>query len=120
MAKKYKTRIETAATREPVDIKTRNETPEPQQRKPRRYIAASMPTVCPACGHNVRQSDGRHLDPVRRTVLQYVTCCKCQLKLAAGRPMTLSETMKYCEMTPAILEYEQSLRQDNVLSDARK
>jgi hypothetical protein len=90
-------------------IQTRDPQPENRdpQRKPRRYIPASMPTVCPDCGHNTRMDDGRHTDPVRRTVLEYRTCAHCNARLAAGRPMTLSEVGKLCSRAEAVAEYEQ-------------
>jgi len=85
--------------------------PQPQRRLPRRYIPANMPTVCPACQHNTRMDDGRHVDPVRQTVLEYRTCVKCGEKLAAGRPMTETEKVKLCGRADAIAEYEDTIRQ---------
>lgn len=78
--------------------------------KPRRYIAASMPCVCPTCGHNTRMSDGRHVDPVRARILEYRTCVKCGALLAAGRPMTEVEKQKLCTRADAVAEYEQTLK----------
>lgn len=93
----------TVTTRDP--IPTARE-PEPKTRKPRRYIPANMPTVCPICKANTRQDDGKHVDPVRQTVLEYRTCIKCGAKLAAGRPMTLSEKERLCSRADAVAEYE--------------
>ena len=104
MANRGRPRKETAIeiqTREP-EVTTRD-----PQRKPRRYIPANMPTVCPDCGHNTRMDDGRHIDPVRHTVLEYRTCAHCNARLAAGRPMTLSEVAKLCTRADAVAEYEQ-------------
>ena len=70
--------------------------PQPKHRDPRRYIPASMPTVCPDCGHNTRMNGGRHTDPGARRVLEYRTCIKCGAKLAAGRAMTKTEEAKFC------------------------
>ena len=83
-------------------------TPKPKERKPRRFIPASMPTVCPECGHNTRMTDGRHTDPVHRTILEYRDCVKCEAKLAAGRPMTEREVEKFCGRSEAVAEYEAS------------
>jgi len=96
MAKRYKTRDPKPTTRDP-QIETR---------KPRRYIPASMPCVCPDCGHNTRMDDGRHVDPVRGVILEYRTCAKCGAKLAAGRPMTDREREKLCSRAQAVAEYE--------------
>ena len=90
------------------EIKTRD--PQPQRRLPRRYIPANMPTVCPTCQHNTRMDDGRHVDPVRQTVLEYRTCVKCGEKLAAGRPMTETEKAKLCGRAEAVAEYEDAIR----------
>lgn len=76
--------------------------------KPRRYIAASMPVVCPDCGHNTRMDDGRHVDPVRRRILEYRTCVKCGALLAAGRVMTEREAEKLCTRAQAVKEYEET------------
>jgi hypothetical protein len=76
------------------------------QRKPRRYIPAAMPTVCPTCGHSTRMDDGRHVDPVRRNILEYRTCTWCGEKLAAGRPMTAIEEKTLCTRADAVAEYE--------------
>ena len=76
------------------------------QRKARRYIAASMPTVCPDCGGNTRMADGRHTDPVRRVILEYRTCAHCGARLAAGRAMTPFEAARYCGHAEAVAEYE--------------
>lgn len=91
-------------TREPI---TTTREPEIQQRKPRRYIPASMPVVCPECGHSTRMDDGRHTDPVRKVVLEYRTCTRCGLLLAAGRNMTDREVDKYCSRAEAVAEYYQ-------------
>lgn len=100
--------------RHPVTVTTRDpiptaRDPEHQTRKPRRYIPANMPTVCPTCGANTRMDDGKHTDPVRRTVLEYRTCIKCGALLAAGRPMTQSEQERYCTRSAAVAEYEAAL-----------
>lgn len=80
-----------------------------QQRKNRRYIPASMPTLCPECGHNTRMDDGRHVDPVRCTILEYRTCSGCGAKLAAGRPMTDCEKRHLCSRVEAVKEYESEI-----------
>lgn len=90
---------EGVATREP-EVATRD------PRRPRRYIPANMPTVCPECGHSTRMDDGRHVDPVRRRILEYRTCAKCGAKLAAGRPMTAREVEMLCSRAQAVEEYE--------------
>lgn len=51
-------------------------------------------------------SDGRHVDPVRGTILEYRTCIKCKAELAATREMTLSEKQKLCTRAEAVREYE--------------
>ena len=79
---------------DPVQVHARD--PQPTHRDPRRYIPASMPTVCPECGHNTRMNGGRHTDPGARRVLEYRTCIKCGAKLAAGRAMTKTEEAKFC------------------------
>jgi len=104
-AKKTAKRTAQYKTRTPA-VKARD--PKPATRKPRRYIPASMPTVCPTCGRNTRMDDGRHVDPVRQKILEYRTCIKCGEKLAAGRPMTLSEVAKLCSRADAVREYEET------------
>jgi len=84
--------------------------PPPVPRAPRHYIPASMPTVCPACGHGTRMDDGRHVDPVRKTVLEYRTCSHCQKKLAAGRDMTAQEESQLCSRVEAVKEYEDTCK----------
>jgi len=94
-----------------VVIETRDPDPQtrdPQTRKPRRYIPAGMPTVCPVCGHSTRMDDGRHVDPVRRKILEYRTCAHCGELLAAGRPMTPVEAERLCTRAEAVAEYEAS------------
>jgi len=55
-------------------------------------------------------SDGRHIDPVRKTILEYRTCVgvNCGERLAAGRPMTAREIEKYCTHVDAVKDYQQS------------
>jgi len=54
--------------------------------------------------------DGRHVDPVRRTVLEYRTCAHCGEKLAAGRPMVAHEVAEYCRgFEAAVAEYQQAV-----------
>lgn len=81
-----------------------------QQRSLRRYIPASMPTLCPDCGGNTRMANGRHVDPVRSTVLEYRTCAHCGAKLAAGRGMTEREKGELCKHVEAVKEYENALK----------
>lgn len=100
-------------TRDPEPV---SRDPEPEQtvtqeRKPRRYIPASMPVVCPECGGATRMADGRHMDPVKRTVLEYRTCARCGIKLAAGRPMVAHEVSQHCQgFEAAVAEYQQAGR----------
>lgn len=96
-------------TRDPSPI---NRDPElTPQRKPRRYIPASMPIVCPDCGGPTRMDDGRHVDPVRQTVLEYRTCARCNAKLAAGRAMVKHEIETHCRgFEAAVREYQDSVR----------
>ena len=105
MAAKYKTRTPNPKTR-PVAINERKTQPA-KKRKPRRYIAAAKPTLCPECGHATRMDDGRHIDPVRKTILEYRTCSKCNELLAAGRPMTEREIERLCSRAQAVAEYEE-------------
>jgi len=109
MGTRVKTRQPKVKTRQP-KIKQREdyESTPPQKRKPRRYIPASAPTVCPDCGHNTRMTDGRHVDPVRKTVLEYRDCVKCDAKLAAGRPMTPREEETFCDRAQAVAEYQKA------------
>ncbi len=93
----YKTRDPQPVSRDPV----------PEKRAPRHYIPASMPTICPDCGHSTRMDDGRHVDPVRKTILEYRTCAHCGNLLAAGRQMTPVEEKKYCTRSEAVREYEE-------------
>jgi hypothetical protein len=79
---------------------------DPQRKKPRRYIPAPSPLVCPDCGHSTRMDDGRHIDPVRRKILEYRTCAWCGAKLAAGRDMTPVEVARLCDRAEAVAEYE--------------
>jgi hypothetical protein len=50
--------------------------------------------------------DGRHIDPVRRKILEYRTCAWCNAKLAAGRDMTPVEVARLCDRAEAVAEYE--------------
>lgn len=84
--------------------------PASPPRAPRRYIPASMPIVCPDCGHGTRMDDGRHIDPVRKTILEYRTCSHCHAKLAAGRAMTPREAEKFCSHVDAVTEYDHATR----------
>ena len=105
---KYRTRDPQVTNRDPVpSTPTPTPCPPKQERKPRRYISAAMPTVCPDCGHNTRMDDGRHVDPVRQKILEYRTCAKCNAKLAAGRDMTPAEKARLCSRAEAVAEYEQ-------------
>lgn len=115
--RKYVRKIQTVQTRDPMPVNRDPQIEMPiegvdvppvasHEQKPRRYIAASMPTVCPDCGHNTRMDDGRHVDPVRQRILEYRTCVKCGAALAAGRPMTEREAEKLCSRAQAIKEYE--------------
>lgn len=112
MTKKYQTRTpQKLTTRGTVpDIPTKSNPPTKQERKPRRYIPASAPTVCPDCGHSTRMSGGRHTDPVRKTILEYRTCSKCGELLAAGRPMTKREAESLCSRAEAVKEYEETVK----------
>ena len=94
---------ETVKTRDP-DATSRD--PSIEARKPRKYIAANMPTVCPSCGHSTRMDNGRHIDQVRRRILEYRTCSKCRARLLAARPMTAREAETLCVRAEAIAEYE--------------
>ena len=103
-----KTRTPRVSTRDPKP--RQREEPQPKQtRKPRHFIPASAPTVCPDCGHNTRMDNGRHVDPVRKTILEYRTCVKCEKKLAAGRDMTPREAETLCDRAPAVAEYEETV-----------
>ena len=114
---KYRTRDPQVTNRDPVidallkkhkeNVSGEGCAPPKQERKPRRYISAAMPTVCPDCGHNTRMDDGRHVDPVRQKILEYRTCAKCNAKLAAGRDMTPAEKARLCSRAEAVAEYEQ-------------
>ena len=83
---------------------------EPRRHKPRRYIPASMPTVCPECQENTRMSGGRYVDPVRKRIIEYRTCIniKCLALLGAGRPMTKTEVATLCTHADAVADYEQT------------
>ena len=98
-SRKYQTRVPEVENRDPKPA-------EPVERKPRHYIAASMPTVCPDCGHSTRMADGRFIDPVKKTILEYRTCSKCNKKLAAGRMMTAREIEQFCSHAAAVAEYQ--------------
>lgn len=95
--------------RDPAIVVRKEEIRVCAQRKHRRYIPASVPTVCPDCGHNTRMDDGRHTDPVRQKILEYRTCVKCGALLAAGRDMTEREKEILCTRREAIEEYEKSV-----------
>lgn len=96
------------ATRDP-EPTTRD--PEPVTRQPRRYIPAAAPVVCPECGGPTRMADGRHVDPVRKTILEYRTCAHCGEKLAAGRDMVAHEVALHCRgFEGAVREYQNSMK----------
>jgi len=54
----------------------------------------------------MRMADGRFVDPVKRTILEYRTCSKCDKKIAAGRMMTAREVEKFCSHAAAVAEYQ--------------
>lgn len=96
-------------TRDP-EISTRDPEIKKRQCIARRYIPASSPVVCPECGGMTRMSDGRHIDPVRKTIVEYRTCARCGIKLAAGRKMVAHEERKHCEFADCVKDYEESLK----------
>lgn len=49
---------------------------------------------------------GRHVDPVRKTILEYRNCIKCKAPLAAGRKMTPREAEQLCTHAEAVREYQ--------------
>jgi len=53
--------------------------------------------------------DGRHVDPVRRKLLEYRTCNGCGALIAAGRDMTPVEVQRLCGRAEAVREYESGL-----------
>ncbi len=110
MSRTYKARDPKPKHRDPKPMGTdMPEIPNPPPkaiRKPRRYIPASAPTICPDCGHNTRMDDGRHIDPLRKRILEYRTCAHCGALLAAGRSMTPVEIDRLCSRVDAIAEYE--------------
>lgn len=98
------------------DPQVTNRDPIIEARKPRRYIAANMPTVCPSCGHSTRMDNGRHIDQVRRRILEYRTCSKCMARLLAARPMTAREVETLCVRVEALAEYEaEEVRHDDAV-----
>ena len=102
MAKKIKTRTPAVKDRDPqMDLPKKK-----IERAPRSYVEAAMPTTCPKCKHGTRMADGRHIDPVKRTILEYRTCSKCGHKIAAGRMMVEWEVEKYCSHAAAVAEYQ--------------
>lgn len=111
MARPYKRRQDIGQLSASVGVETRDPVvttrdPVPQQRKPRRYIRAGMPTVCPECGHGTRMDDGRHVDVVAKRILEYRSCAWCEKKLVAVRQMTLDEEKKLCTHEDGVAEYE--------------
>ena len=106
--RKYRMRDPQTVARDPVIVEETARVVA-QRMARRRYIAASMPTVCPECGGNTRMADGRHVDPVRKVILEYRTCAHCGVKLAAGRRMTAFEAAKLCTHAEAVAEYEHEL-----------
>lgn len=102
------TRDPQTSIRDPVIRQTPIEEPSTTatSRRPRRYIPASAPVVCPDCHGNTRMDDGRHVDPVRGRILEYRTCAHCGAKLAAGREMTEREKVLLCTRKEAVEEYE--------------
>ena len=116
MKQTYQKRVPSVVTRDPV-IAMRGGVPNiptlppvPKKRVARRFIAASAPVVCPACGGKTRMDDGRHVDPVRRMILEYRTCVRCGALLAAGRAMVAHEVAQLCSRADAVREYEESVR----------
>jgi hypothetical protein len=105
---RYKTRDPQTTTRDPQPTTRDPEIEDAAKRtyKPRRYIPASVPVVCPECGGGTRMDDGRHVDPVRKRILEYRTCAKCGANLAAGRAMLPHEIEKLCTRAQAVSEYE--------------
>jgi len=98
--------------RDPVPI-NRDPVIEKRPYAPRRCIQASMPTVCPVCGHNTRQDDGRHIDPVRARIVEYRTCVNCKLPLGAVRNMTEREKERLCTRAEVVADYEQIVNSEN-------
>lgn len=99
------TRDPLVTNRDPVPI-NRDPITEKRPYHARRCIQASMPTVCPACGHNTRQDDGRHIDPVRGKIVEYRTCIKCKLPVGAIRNMTDREKERLCKGKEIVQDYE--------------
>lgn len=112
MGRKKKTDMDNQTTNQSMpEVTTRDPAPEnrdPVRRTctPRLYIQANSPTVCPKCSGCTRMDNGRHVDPVRRKILEYRTCARCDAKLAAGRDMTEYEIEKLCVRAEAVEEYE--------------
>ena len=92
-------------TREP-QVTTR----DPERYKPRHYIPASMPTICPDCGHSTRMANGRHVDPVHKHILEYRTCVKCGKRLTCGRMMTNREQEQFCDYAEGVAEYQNTVK----------
>lgn len=88
----------------------KRKTKKKREHKPRRYMPAEMPTVCPFCGHNTRIDGGKYNDPVNRNVVEYRSCIKCGELLTASRPMTKSEIEKHCTHSSAVEDYQISMR----------
>jgi len=103
------TRDPQVTNRDPVTV-ARENVIEKRPYHPRRCIQASMPTVCPSCGHNTRQDDGRHVDPVRARIVEYRTCIKCKMLLGAVRPMTEREKERLCRGAEVVKDYEESVK----------
>ena len=76
--------------------------------RPRRCIPASMPTVCPLCGHSTRMANGRYIDPANRRIVEYRTCSKCGEKLGAVRDMTPREVETLCEHAVVVEDYQKT------------
>lgn len=85
---------------------------EKRQYHQRRCIQASMPTICPDCGHNTRQDDGRHIDPVRARIVEYRTCIHCKLPLGAVREMTQRERELLCKGKDIVKDYEELVKSE--------
>ena len=105
MARKKKTDMDNQTANQAMpEVATRD--PVRRTCTPRLYIQANSPTVCPKCSGCTRMENGRHIDPVRRKILEYRTCARCGAKLAAGRDMTEYEVEKLCIRAEAVEEYE--------------
>lgn len=75
------------------------------------YIPEGNKTVCPKCGHNLRNfgTTPAYIDYKNKKIMRKKECSKCRNKVGTIQEMTISEVEKYCSHAEAAMEYQQDI-----------